>query len=362
MFTGIIEEVGSVHSIGGGNLTIKADTVKGAFEDENVGTDKTVNISGYELTGSAARNYKLAAEGQQEQTKADITPKSAEDIEPTQKEGERLTYDGTEKKPTLVVKDDETGKDLREGEDYEVEYEGVEPTEYGPIDTPPTKEGDYIAVIKFKGNYEGEPKKVKFTIYPKPNDTLLAQMTAKGKKSMVIKWTKVDGADGYDIFFSKCNAKGKKYTPKLIKTVRGNGTFKFTKKKLKKRIAYKAYVRAFKMEGGRKQYISTSMMYHGFTSGYKGKYTDAKSVSVKQPNVSLSVGQTLKISASIKKVKSKKILIKTTHAPHLRYVSSNPYVATVDGSGVITAKGNGTCYVYAVATNGVRSAVQVTVK
>ena len=348
--------------LGDDDVSVDKSKIKGAFEDENVGTSKTVNISGYELTGDAKANYKLAAEGQQEQTKADISPKSSEDIEPTQKEGERLTYDGTEKKPTLVVKDDETGKDLREGEDYEVEYEGVEPTEYGPIDTPPTKEGDYIAVIKFKGNYEGEPKKVKFTIYPKPNDTLLAQMTAKGKKSMVIRWTKVDGADGYDIFFSKCNSKGKKYTPKLIKTVRGNSTFKFTKKKLKKRIAYKAYVRAFKMEGGRKQYISTSLMYHGFTSGYKGKYTDAKSVSVKQPNVSLSAGQTSKISASIKKVKSKKILIKTTHAPHLRYVSSNPYVATVDGSGVITAKGNGSCYVYAVATNGVRSAVAVTVK
>ena len=221
--------------------------------------------------------------------------------------------------------------------------------------------GDVL--VRYKETETQKPSKpVVVKMRRKPDDLLLAQMTAKGKKAMTIRWTRVEGADGYDIFFSKCNTKGKKYTPKLIKTVRGNGTFKFTKKKLKKKVAYKAYVRAFKMEGGRKQYISTSMMYHGFTSGYKGKYTDAKSVSVKQPNVSLSAGQTSKISASIKKVKSKKILIKTSHAPHLRYVSSNNYIATVDGNGVITAKSGGTCYVYAVATNGVRAAVAVTVK
>lgn len=307
---------------------------------------------------TAGDNYNITYKG----AKLTIKRKDAEDLKPTQKEGEHLAFDnGKPQKPTIVIHDDETGKDLEEGKDFTVTYEGVDPTEY-ESDEAPSEPGTYKAIITFIGNYDGEPKELEFTVYPKVDDLLLAQMTAKGKKAMTIRWTRVEGADGYDIFFSKCNTKGKKYTPKLIKTVRGNGTFKFTKKKLKKKVAYKAYVRAFKMEGGRKQYISTSMMYHGFTSGYKGKYTDAKSVTVNRSSVSLNRGGTFRVTAGIKKVKPKKLLIKTSHAPHLRYVSSNNYIATVDGNGVITAKSGGTCYVYAVATNGVRSAVQVTVK
>ena len=85
----------------------------------------------------------------------------------------------------------------------------------------------------------------------------------------------------------------------------------------------------------------------------------AKSVIVKKSAVSLKKGKTFKISASIKKVKPKKILILTSHAPRLRYVSANPSVAKVNGKGVITAKNPGTCYVYAVATNGVRKGVKL---
>ena len=121
-------------------------------------------------------------------------------------------------------------------------------------------------------------------------------------------------------------------------------------------------MRAYKIVGGKKEYISKRLMLHGFTTGYRGSYTDAKSVHVPQPAVSLKKGKTYKIQASIKKLKAKKILISTAHAPRLRYVSSNKNVAAVNGSGKITAKGKGSCYVYAIATNGVRKAVKVTVK
>ena len=44
-----------------------------------------------------------------------------------------------------------------------------------------------------------EPKPV-----TKVSGTLLSKMTAKGKSSLVLTWSKVKGADGYDVFFAKC--------------------------------------------------------------------------------------------------------------------------------------------------------------
>jgi uncharacterized protein YjdB len=46
----------------------------------------------------------------------------------------------------------------------------------------------------------------------------------------------------------------------------------------------------------------------------------------------------------------------------VRYESSNSKIATVNGSGKITAKAKGTCYIYAYAQNGVVKAVKLTVK
>lgn len=43
-------------------------------------------------------------------------------------------------------------------------------------------------------------------------------------------------------------------------------------------------------------------------------------------------------------------------------MSSNKKVATVSKSGKITAKGKGSCKVYAVAASGAKAAVKVTVK
>lgn len=54
----------------GENLTV---TATGAFADKNVGTDKTVNITGLTLGDADASNYTLPTTGQQETTKANIT-------------------------------------------------------------------------------------------------------------------------------------------------------------------------------------------------------------------------------------------------------------------------------------------------
>ena len=51
-----------------------------------------------------------------------------------------------------------------------------------------------------------------------------------------------------------------------------------------------------------------------------------------------------------------------THVATIRYLSTDKKIATVSKKGKITAKGKGTCYVYAYAHNGIYKKVKVTVK
>ena len=199
---------------------------------------------------------------------------------------------------------------------------------------------------------------------PAPASTggvLLAKLVAKGSNSIEISWTKISGVDGYDIFFSHCGSTETKQTPKKVKTVNGNSTFKWTKKGLKKKAAYKAVVKAYVMKDGKKTYVKTSPLVHVYTSGGTKNYTNPKSVTVKKNSVSLKKGKTFKIKATVKKLKKGKKLPPTSHAAKLRYKSSNTKVATVNKKGKITAKGKGTCYIYVYAANGVYKKVKVTV-
>ena len=50
------------------------------------------------------------------------------------------------------------------------------------------------------------------------------------------------------------------------------------------------------------------------------------------------------------------------HAPKLRYLTTDSGIAAVSGSGRITARGTGMCYIYVFAHNGVSKRIQVTVK
>ena len=75
----------------GDNLAIVIG--KAAYDDKNVGTDKAVSFTGFELSGSAAGNYKLVA--QPASTIADITAKEITIIGATV-EGSKV-YDGTTK-------------------------------------------------------------------------------------------------------------------------------------------------------------------------------------------------------------------------------------------------------------------------
>lgn len=199
---------------------------------------------------------------------------------------------------------------------------------------------------------------------PAASETPSAKMKA-GKKSMTIVWNKVQGAEGYDIFFAKCNHGKTKKKCKKIKTIEGNETFKWTKSGLKKGIAFKAYVRAFVYKNGKKTYISKSPTFHAFTGNGSKKYTNARSVTlknVKEGKLSLKQGETFRIKAKVNKINKKKKLVSRKHAPTLRYTTSDSRIATVSKKGRITAIGKGTCTVIAFAHNGVSKEIEVTVK
>ena len=180
-------------------------------------------------------------------------------------------------------------------------------------------------------------------------------MKTKGSKKLVLSWEKITDADGYDIFFAKCSNKNYK----LVKTIKGNKTFTWTKSGLKKKTGYKAYVKAYTIKNGKKSYISTTPSVHAYTSGYTKRYTNAKTVAVNKNAVSLGVNKTFQIKGSVTKLKKSKKLM--NHTANLRYMSTDTSVATVTKNGVIKGVGKGTCRIYVYTHNGMRKIVKVTV-
>ena len=188
--------------------------------------------------------------------------------------------------------------------------------------------------------------------------TLAAKMTAKGKNSLVVTWTNIAGAEGYDIFFNKCGSK----VYKLIKTVKGGKTLSWTISGLAKGTAYKAIVKAWVMKDGKKVYVRSSLDIHAFTANGNKTHTNARSVTVKKTSVKLKKGKTYKIKANVKKLKKGKKLMSAKHTAKLRYMSSNAKIVTVTKKGKIKAVGKGTCYVYIYAHNGISKRIKITVK
>ena len=183
------------------------------------------------------------------------------------------------------------------------------------------------------------------------------------KSKFTVKWGKVSGASGYDIF---AVLSGKSMTAKsLVKTVKGQKrAVSFTKLGGKKPVSNKVYklqVKAYKLVKGKKVYIGSSRVYYVIRNDNK-KYTNAAKVTVKKKSVTLKKGKTSQIKASIKKQSKSKKLLSKSYGPSLRYYSTNTSIAAVTSKGKIKAKKKGKCYIYVTALNGVHTRVKVTVK
>ncbi len=199
-----------------------------------------------------------------------------------------------------------------------------------------------------------------------PKGTKFSQLKARAvkckKHSMVIKWSKQTGADGYEIYGNYCNKGGKVYKKKLIKTVSKNKT-KVKMKHLKKGRYYKYIVRAYKIINGKKVTIAASCTIHATTTG--GKLGVAKAIKIKKvgkkksTKITLKKGKKAKIKAvEVRQIKSKRIPVHRA----ISYEVSNSKVAKVTKSGKIKAKKKGKCKIWVYAQNGVYKTITLTVK
>lgn len=183
------------------------------------------------------------------------------------------------------------------------------------------------------------------------------------KNKVSLTWNKVKDADGYDVFAAPCTKKiSKKNIVKSVKGSKVSATIKkISGKKIKSNGTYKIKVRAYKLVNGKKKYITSTLTYHIAGSKNK-KYTNAKKINVSSTKVSLKVNGSKKVTAKVVKQDKKKKLLSRKHGKRIRYISTDKTVAAVSSKGKITAKAKGTCYVYAVALNGVQKKIKVTVK
>ena len=119
--------------------------------------------------------------------------------------------------------------------------------------------------------------------------------------------------------------------------------------------SYKIRIKAYKMNNGKKVYISSSPTYH--VAGTKNKtYTNAKKISVSPKKLVLRKGTSRRIKAKMKK------LLPKSHGTSLRYRSTNKKIASVSKKGKIKARKKGICYICITALNGVMTQIKVKVK
>ena len=187
--------------------------------------------------------------------------------------------------------------------------------------------------------------------------------TAITNKSLTIKWGKVAGADGYDVFMQNCSKKMDTKNP--VKTVRGASSNKTTITKmhgtaLSKCGIVKIQVKAYKLVNGKKKYIDKSVLLHIVLNSEKR--TNIKKVTLAKKVYTMSVKQAVTLKPVFTPANASKLLLGAEHGPRAFYYSTNTNVAIVDANGVIRAKASGKCTIYVISISGVTVPVQVTVR
>lgn len=120
----------------------------------------------------------------------------------------------------------------------------------------------YYQVKPYLGKKEGSASK-KVSAKPVPTKVAISSVKNSGAKTVAVKWKKVSGASGYEIY--SATSKNGKY--KKVATVKKGGTTSCKNTKLKKGKTYYYKVRAYCTVNGKKVY---------------GKYSEVKSVKVKK--------------------------------------------------------------------------------
>ena len=222
------------------------------------------------------------------------------------------------------------------------------------------KYGEYKLARKATNKHSGKltktctkcGKKVSTNVGP-----VLAKAKSLSTSKAKISWYSVNGAQRYQVLFAKCSS-----TP-LTKVVATTTNQSFIKTGLTKQGHYKFRVLAQRKIGGEWVTISQSCIGH-FVVGdiTRNGRSNAASVTLNKEEITLSVGKTATVKATVNPVKEGKEIMYVTHTSLVRFQCTNTDIATVDENGKITAVKAGTCYVSAIAPNGVWKSVKVIVK
>lgn len=194
---------------------------------------------------------------------------------------------------------------------------------------------------------EKDPKGTKFGL-------LCAHQKKATKKSVTVKWNKLKKAKYYLVYGSLCGTKKGKIPPykKIKKTTKTS----YTKKKLKKGTYFKFLIIAFDKKN---KVLASSKTVHIATKG--GKVGNDKTVKLNKSKVTLKLKKKKTFTIKAKEIpQSKKQKVKRHRK--IKYESSNPKVAKVNGKGKVTAKKKGTATIFVYAQNGLYKKVKVTVK
>ena len=189
----------------------------------------------------------------------------------------------------------------------------------------------------------------------------LKSVTQKNNKVQV-SWTKVNEADGYDVYINYCGSK----ETEAAKTIKDNSTtsasfIEIDGKEINQKKSFHVRVYAYKMVNGKKIIIAKTITAH--LAGTKSvKYTNPKALKLTKSAYQIKVKKTAQIEAKVTLENSKKKLLPESHVANFRYKSSNTKIATVNKNGKITGKSKGTCYIYVYTVNGLMKKVKVTVK
>lgn len=190
---------------------------------------------------------------------------------------------------------------------------------------------------------------------------LLLEVAKSNANSMTLTWNKISGADGYDLYHSKCNTKTKIRKLKFYKTFKSGKTHRFTFKGMKKDQWYKDKVVAWKMVDGEKVILAKSLVVHQYLNKKNAdtKWGNPTKVKLSKTSLSLAEGKSAKLGGKAVVAKGKDL---GRHGKRIRYVVSDPLIATVSEKGKIKAKKKGTCTIYVVAQNGMYKKVKVKIK
>lgn len=171
-----------------------------------------------------------------------------------------------------------------------------------------------------------------------------------------VSWDKVNGVSEVKVYVAYT---GKKFPSKPVKTTKGNSVKikKLKGKKLDLKKNFKLYLVAYDNNGN--EIGKTPTAY--FAGKNSDKYTNPKSIKASNSNVSVAVGSSVKVNATIKLEDKKRKELPKKHAVKFRYRSTKDSIATVDKKGNIKGIAPGTCTVYVYAKNGLAKEVNVTV-